>query len=452
MAFGFFKKKEEHADKLFYNAYVYTMNEDIDWPDDAPEEEEGQLHWVNAVAVKDGRILAVGDYGEMESLIDDDTEKIDLKGKFLVPGFIDIHHSPVMRLEEKLRGPLDGDDVMDEENAHEELDLEVEKENFDPIFGTTEVIVETPEEEEPPEEEKLEEEYAEELDGELDEEEPAYVMPTDEFLQAFREELEALGDHGITSVLNIKTPNELELEFEDQLIELYSEGTPCPRFYGSLYVNLPVFPQAVRSVLLQRRTKCTELDGMVVNEVLYLSVDGNAAKHLDRHSLADIMVEAADRGFTYYIEAATKHDLIEVYEAVDELRNKGHKNIVIVACDLELDGETMSRFSSSQTVLKTWEPVITGRSFFEGHMDDIGDAMDHMTIEAARILGLDEELGTVEKGKRADFAIFDEDPYTLTPAELSKAYCDMTVVNGEIVHDVDRENEDFLMDMMLHSR
>ncbi|MBQ1714769.1 MAG: hypothetical protein II035_00260, partial [Firmicutes bacterium] len=209
MAFGFFKKKEEHADKLFYNAYVYTMNEDIDWPDDAPEEEEGQLHWVNAVAVKDGRILAVGDYGEMESLIDDDTEKIDLKGKFLVPGFIDIHHSPVMRLEEKLRGPLDGDDVMDEENAHEELDLEVEKENFDPIFGTTEVIVETPEEEEPPEEEKLEEEYAEELDGELDEEEPAYVMPTDEFLQAFREELEALGDHGITSVLNIKTPNEL---------------------------------------------------------------------------------------------------------------------------------------------------------------------------------------------------------------------------------------------------
>ena len=75
-----------------------------------------------------------------------------------------------------------------------------------------------------------------------------------------------------------------------------------------------------------------------------------------------------------------------------------------------------------------------------------------MTIEAARILGLDEDLGTVEKGKRADFAIFDEDPYTLTPAELSKAYCDMTVVNGEIVHDVERENEDFLMDMMLHSR
>lgn len=448
MAFGFFKKKEETADKLFYNAYVYTMNEDIDWPDDAPEEEEGELHWVNAVAVKDGRILAVGDIDEMESLINDDTEKIDLEGKFLVPGFIDFHHSPVMRLAEKLRGPLDGDDVREEEASEEALEMEVENESFDPIFGTASVTVETADEEaeEEPEEELEEEDFEEDFDAE-----PAYLRPSDEFMQAFKEEIDSLGDHGITSVLNIKTPNDLELEFEDRLIELYSEGTACPRFYGSLYVNLPVFPKAVRAFLLQRRTKCTELDGMVRNEVLYISLDELAGKSMDRTSLENIVMEVADRGFILYFEAVTKGDLVKVYEVVDELRDKGHKNIVIVATDEELDASTLSRFSSNQTVFKTWRAQITGRSFFEGQMDDIGEAMDFMTIEAARMLGLDEELGTVEKGKRADFAIFDEDPYTLTPAELTRAYCDMTVVNGEIVHDVDRENDDFMMDMMTHS-
>lgn len=452
MAFGFFKKKEEFADKLFYNAYVYTMNEDIDWPDDAPEEEEGQLHWVNAVAVKDGRIMAVGDISEMESLINDDTEKIDLGGRFLTPGFIDFHHSPVMRMAQKLQPEQDEDDLMGEEDSEDEIEMEIENESFDPIFGRTEVTTEIvdageAEEGEEPEEPEEPEDYEEDMEGE-----PAYLRPSEEFMQAFKEEIENLGDHGITSVLNLRTPNELELEFEDRLIELYSEGRPCPRFYGSLYVGLPVFPAAVKSVLLQRRTKCMEMDGMVRNEVLYIVVDGTVAKPIDRRSLAAMLLETADRGFIFYIEASDSKDLATAYEAVDELRNHGYKNEVIIASDSELDESVRSGLSFDQSVFRTWLPVITGRGFFEGHIDDIGEAMDYMTVVPARLLGLDEELGTIEKGKRADFAIFDEDPYTLTPAELSKAYCDMTVVNGEVVHDVDQENDDFMMDMIMYSR
>ncbi len=448
MAFGFFKKKEEFADKLFYNAYVYTMNEEIDWPDDAPEEEEGQLHWINAVAVKDGRIMAVGDISEMESLIADDTEKIDLGGRFLTPGFIDIHHSPVLRMAENLRGPMDGDDVRDEEDREEPV-MEIEREKFDPIFGTTRVETEVLEEDE-------EEEPEEEPEGELEagdpEGEPAYLRPTDEFMQAFKEELEALGDHGITTAVNIRTPNELELEFEDRLIEMYSEGRPCPRFFGSLFVSLPVFPEAVKSVLLQRRTKCTEMDGVVRNEVLYLLVDRQASRHLDKRSLTAIMQEAADRGFIFYIEAVGREDLKAAYEAADDLRNRGCKNTVIIASDTELGEGDRSELSFDQSVFRTWRSTVTGRSFFEGEINDIGEAMDYMTVVSAGLIGMEEELGTIEKGKKADFAIFDEDPYTLTPAELSKAYCDMTVVDGEIVHDVDQENDDFMMDMIMYSR
>ncbi len=44
-----------------------------------------------AIAVKDGKILAVGFEDEIEKYISDSTEVIDLNGKFVTPGFIDSH-------------------------------------------------------------------------------------------------------------------------------------------------------------------------------------------------------------------------------------------------------------------------------------------------------------------------------------------------------------------------
>lgn len=44
-----------------------------------------------AVAVKDGKILAVGSMAELESYIDSAAEKLDLAGNTLLPGFIDGH-------------------------------------------------------------------------------------------------------------------------------------------------------------------------------------------------------------------------------------------------------------------------------------------------------------------------------------------------------------------------
>ncbi|HSW28852.1 MAG TPA: amidohydrolase family protein [Longimicrobiales bacterium] len=44
-----------------------------------------------AVAVKDGRILAVGTDAEVEELVGDSTRVVDLAGRMLMPGFIDSH-------------------------------------------------------------------------------------------------------------------------------------------------------------------------------------------------------------------------------------------------------------------------------------------------------------------------------------------------------------------------
>jgi len=47
--------------------------------------------WAEAVAVKDERILKVGTSREIEKLIGPGTQVIDLKGSFVLPGFIDSH-------------------------------------------------------------------------------------------------------------------------------------------------------------------------------------------------------------------------------------------------------------------------------------------------------------------------------------------------------------------------
>ena len=103
MAFGFFKKKAACADKVFYNGHIYTM--------------DPGLPWAEAVAVSDGKVMAVGNYDQMDSIIDDDTEVIDLEERYMLPGFIDIHHSPVM----KMIGS-DGIDEEEEQEAEEEFE------------------------------------------------------------------------------------------------------------------------------------------------------------------------------------------------------------------------------------------------------------------------------------------------------------------------------------------
>ena len=69
--------QKDSADKVFINGIIYTVE------DDQPTAE--------AVAIKDGIILAVGSQAEIEAYIGKDTETIDLQGKTMTPGLIESH-------------------------------------------------------------------------------------------------------------------------------------------------------------------------------------------------------------------------------------------------------------------------------------------------------------------------------------------------------------------------
>ena len=59
-------------------------------------------------------------------------------------------------------------------------------------------------------------------------------------------------------------------------------------------------------------------------------------------------------------------------------------------------------------------------------------ALATITIDAARILGVDDRVGSLEIGKDGDVALYDGDPFEYT------SHCIGTVIEGEVVSDIER--------------
>lgn len=60
------------------------------------------------------------------------------------------------------------------------------------------------------------------------------------------------------------------------------------------------------------------------------------------------------------------------------------------------------------------------------------EALGTITIDAARILGIDKRVGSLKVGKDADFALYDGDPFEYT------SHCVGTVIDGKVVSTVKR--------------
>jgi len=75
---------DETADVVYTNGRIYTVNE--------------AQPWAEAVAIKDGQFMVVGSNAEVEAVIGEGTEVVDLAGRFVMPGLIDIHTHPSMSM------------------------------------------------------------------------------------------------------------------------------------------------------------------------------------------------------------------------------------------------------------------------------------------------------------------------------------------------------------------
>ncbi len=67
---------------------------------------------------------------------------------------------------------------------------------------------------------------------------------------------------------------------------------------------------------------------------------------------------------------------------------------------------------------------------------DVHAALRSYTSWAARLLFLEDRVGTLERGKRADVAVWDRNPYAVSTDSLKDMKCELTILDGRIVWDV----------------
>ena len=478
MAFGFFKKVET-ADLIFHNGHIYTQD---------PE-----MPWASAVACHGEKIMGVGNFENMDSIIGKDTQIIDLDGKYMLPGFIDIHRSPVLKVFQDryldLSQCFSTEDVLEavadwaEENPDaevifgygytedlkpaDELDEDDEDIPEDAEFLTSsqvlsqacddrpvvllcasgvscwtnetadQIIIET-----------AQEEFVQHITV-------GYVLnlfiPFDfeEIEMAVRSEISELADKGFTSVLNLQTPDYFENLYQDSIIGMFNEGEMRQRFFGALLVNRPLLPQGVVHRLMTRKTNCLELGNMIHAEMLNLYLDNEHSPiPFSQEALNAILVDVCDRGFDIFLEAISRSDMLMAYEALEYVRSKGYKNMFVIASDSEPTADEMSEYMHWESAFKTWGTNVFSPGSLTGSVSSTEEAIDHLTVVAAEIIGMGDELGSIEGGKLADFAIFDENPLEQDLKILPRLHASMTVLGGEIVYDAEAENDMEMFNLM----
>jgi predicted amidohydrolase YtcJ len=67
---------------------------------------------------------------------------------------------------------------------------------------------------------------------------------------------------------------------------------------------------------------------------------------------------------------------------------------------------------------------------------DVRTALRSFTLWAAHQMFLEDKVGSIEVGKYADLAVWDRDFYSVDPASIPDMKCEMTIFQGQVVHDV----------------
>jgi imidazolonepropionase-like amidohydrolase len=164
------------------------------------------------------------------------------------------------------------------------------------------------------------------------------------------------------------------------------------------------------------------------------------------HRAQDIMTAlriAKEFNIKIVLDGASEAHLI-----LDKIKASGFP-VIVHPTMYRAGGETENLSMETASKLKTAQIPFALQSGYEGYVPKTRvvlfeaalaaanglskrDALATITIDAARILGLASRIGSIEKGKDADLAMYDGDPFEYT------SHCIGTIINGRIVSEVIR--------------
>lgn len=462
MAFGFFKKenKVNKADYIYKNAKIYTQ--DPDQP------------WAEAVACKDGKIIAVGTADVEETFGGDETEIVDLDGAYVLPGFIDINGTPAYRSFKDFYTELDDledfDDFlgnvanlaqggfgsfgvpepifviarnvtipedMDGETLRGALDERTEGTPFvamlpdvGGVFMNTVAA-------------DIVKQYIEE--NELPQVTISAILDALEIVDFEEVQQNAINiateycEKGYTSVVNNGHMEYFDSAYTDILLEMHANGVLKQRFFGKISAATPASENLIQARLRQKMVMCQELDGMINENGLLVKV-GNKFDNLEEQ-LTSMCKAAAEAGFNVKVCVDDDESARTALEVLYNLHSKGYKKTTFVLAHHAKFTEEERLNNELGTGIVEACPI-TMDYIVGSEAGSISEAIDTLTYDAAIELGLIDELGSIEEGKNADFVVFDENPFDCGTIKLFRRLnAKKTIIGGVVVYDEDEDIE-----------
>jgi len=276
----------------------------------------------------------------------------------------------------------------------------------------------------------------------------------EEILNKMANTVTAYSQKGFTIIFNAGAPEVLNEIYQQVLATMFQQEILKQRNFDSFQVARAVVPERAVQRLIQKRTNTTELDDIINCNVLKIIIKSNQDEcSISPMIIKQLLLEASDKGFNLHIDVEGKAAFVECLKAIGEVRSAGYrKNIMTVACDSELLVHKESFEDMSFDNVYFQPSTLCEPDFEYAALEGAGsveEIIDRFTIDAAIALGVNDKLGSIEKGKLADLTFFSENPFELMkPALFKKINAAITVMNGEIVYDAEEENLTDLYNMM----
>jgi len=84
--------------------------------------------------------------------------------------------------------------------------------------------------------------------------------------------------------------------------------------------------------------------------------------------------------------------------------------------------------------------TINGKTSDVNEKISLRAAMRSITIDAARVMGWEDEIGSIRVGKKADFVVLDQDPFEAGASNLKKITVKGTIFEGKLYPIEDKIN------------
>ncbi|MEO7674145.1 MAG: amidohydrolase family protein [Pyrinomonadaceae bacterium] len=200
---------------------------------------------------------------------------------------------------------------------------------------------------------------------------------------------------------------------------------------------------------------------------LIKALENSKKSDMPKDLKSEIMIKVIKREIPLLITANKSQDIIsalrlanefnirivldgvaEAHMLISEIKASGFA-VIVHPTMARAGGDTESLSLTTASKLKAAGIPVALQSGYEGYVPKTrvvlfeaamaaanglskSDALALITIDAAKILGIEKKVGSLEKGKDADIAMYDGDPFEFT------SHCTGTIINGVVVSEIIR--------------